>query len=153
MTLITLDPSARSYTFMGLAYRHLGRFEEAAKYFNEGLKLDPRNASCLYNLGFIEERQGNSARADELFQQALRSNPDFSDALLELANLRMRDKKYAEAAELLRHYVKVGHDVAEAIQTESSTGSTSILTHSSSGGATCICTSRCSPPRLSCISL
>jgi tetratricopeptide (TPR) repeat protein len=111
-TLIALDPSARSYAFMGLSYRHLGRFEEATKYFNEGLKLDPHNATCLYNLGFIEERQGNSARADELFQQALRSNPDFSDALLELANLRVRDKKYTEAAELLRHYVKVGHDVA-----------------------------------------
>src|SRR4029077_5846014 len=85
---------------------------EATKYFNEGLKLDPHNASCLYNLGFIEERQGNSTRADELFQQALRSNPDFSDALLELANLRVREKNYTEAAELLRHYVKVGHDVA-----------------------------------------
>jgi superkiller protein 3 len=110
--LIALDPSARSYAFMGLAHRHVGRFEEARKYFNEGLKLDPRSATCLYNLGFIEERQGNAARADELFQQALRSNPDYSDALLELANLRMQDKKYAEAAELLRHYVKVGHDVA-----------------------------------------
>jgi tetratricopeptide (TPR) repeat protein len=110
--LIALDPSARSYAFMGLAYRHLGRFDEATKYFKEGLKKDPHNASCLYNLGFIEERQGNSTRADELFQQALKSNPDFSDALLELANLRVKDKKYAEAAELLRHYVKVGHDVA-----------------------------------------
>jgi tetratricopeptide (TPR) repeat protein len=111
-TLIALDPSARSYAFMGLSYRHLGRFEEATKYFNQGLKLDAHNASCLYNLGFIEERQGNSPRADELFQRALRSNPDFSDALLELANLRVKDKKYAEAAALLRHYVKVGHDVA-----------------------------------------
>ncbi|HXJ85410.1 MAG TPA: tetratricopeptide repeat protein [Candidatus Binatia bacterium] len=110
--LIALDPSARSYAFMGLSYRHLGRFEEATKYFNAGLKLDPHNATCLYNLGFIEERQGNTARADELFQQALRYNPDYSDALLELANLRVKDKKYAEAAELLRHYVKVGHDVA-----------------------------------------
>jgi tetratricopeptide (TPR) repeat protein len=110
--LIAMDPSARSYAFMGLSYRHLGRFDEATKYFSQGLKLDPHNASCLYNLGYIEERQGNSARADELFQQALRSNPDFSDALLELANLRVKDKKYAEAVELLRHYVKVGHDVA-----------------------------------------
>jgi len=111
-TLIAQDPSARSYAFMGIAYRHLGRFDEATKYFSEGLKIDPHNASCLYNIAFIEERQGNSTRADELFQHALKSNPDFSDALLELANLRVKDKKYAEAAELLRHYVKVGHDVA-----------------------------------------
>lgn len=110
--LIALEPSARSYSFMGLSYRHLGRFDEALKYFNDGLKLDPHNASCLFNVGYIQERQGNYAQADTLFQQALRSNPDFSEALLELANLRTRDKKYAEAAELLRRYVKVSRDAA-----------------------------------------
>jgi tetratricopeptide (TPR) repeat protein len=97
---------------MGLSYRHLGRFDEALKYFNDGLRLNPRDSACLFNIGFIEERQGNYARADQLFQQALRSNPDFSDALLELANLRMKDKKYAEAADLLRRYVKVSRDAA-----------------------------------------
>lgn len=108
--LIQLDPSARSYTFMGLSYRHLGRFDEARKYFEEGLKREPTNAACLYNIGYIEERQGDTKAADEKFQQSLRSNPDFSDALLELANLRVKDKKYPEAIELLRRYVKVAHD-------------------------------------------
>ena len=108
--LIAMDPSARSYTFLGLSYRHLGRFDEARKYFEEGLKLDPKNAACLFNVGFIEERQGNSAAADEKFQQTLHSNPHFPDALLELANLRTKDKKYAEAADLLRRYVKVARD-------------------------------------------
>ena len=70
--LIELDPSARSYAFMGLSYRHLGRFDEAQKYFEQGLKHDPHNASCLFNVGYIQERQGNYARAEELFQQALR---------------------------------------------------------------------------------
>src|SRR5438128_8669998 len=99
-TLIQLDPSPRSYTFMGLSYRHLGRFDEARKYFQEGLKRDPHNASCLFNVGYIEERQGNYAAAETLFQQAIRSNPDFSEALLELANLRIANKKFAEAAVL-----------------------------------------------------
>jgi len=110
--LVELDPSARSYTFLGLSYRHLGRFDEARKYFEEGLKRDPNNAGCLFNLGFIEERQGNTAAADERFQQALRSNPNFSDALIELASLRTKEKKFTEAAELLRRYVKVARDPA-----------------------------------------
>jgi tetratricopeptide (TPR) repeat protein len=110
--LIALDPSAASYAFMGLSYRHLGRFDEARKYFQEGLKLDRRNASCLFNMGYIEERQGNHAAAETLFQQALKSNPDFSEALLELANLRIANKKFEEAAELLRRYVKVSRDPA-----------------------------------------
>jgi tetratricopeptide (TPR) repeat protein len=110
--LIELDSSARSYAFMGLSYRHLGRFDEARKYFQEGLKIDPRNASCLFNMGYIEGRQGNQAAAEQLFQKALQSNPNYSEALLELANLRIADKKFEEAAALLRRYVKVSRNPA-----------------------------------------
>src|SRR3984893_14892520 len=110
--LIELDPAARSYAFMGLSYRHLGRFDEARKYFQQGLKLDPRNAACLFNMGYIEARQGNHAAAEQFFQAALRSNPDFPEALLELANLRVASKKFEEAATLLRRYVKVSRDPA-----------------------------------------
>jgi tetratricopeptide (TPR) repeat protein len=110
--LIELDPSARSYAFMGLSYRHLGRFDEAKKYFQQGLEHDRHNASCLFNLGYIEERQGNDAAAEDLFQRALHSNPDLSEALMELANLRIAKKKFLEAAGLLRRYVKVSREPA-----------------------------------------
>jgi tetratricopeptide (TPR) repeat protein len=110
--LIALDPSAHSYALMGLSYRHLGRFDEALKYFQEGLKQDAHYPSCLFNIGYIEERQGNYAGAEEMFQRALRTNPDFPDALLEFANLRTKDGKFLEAAELLRRYVKVSRDPA-----------------------------------------
>jgi tetratricopeptide (TPR) repeat protein len=111
-TLIEVDPSARSYAFMGLSYRHLGQFDEARKYFEAGLKQDPHNASCLFNMGYIEEHQGNHARAEELFQAALRAKPDLSEAMLELANLRIESKKFQEAADLLRRYVKVNREPA-----------------------------------------
>jgi tetratricopeptide (TPR) repeat protein len=110
--LIEVDPSARSFAFMGLSYRHLGRFDEARRYFETGLKQDPHNVSCLFNVGFIEERQGNHAKAEELFQQALRYQPDYSEALLELANLRIADKKFEDAAPLLRKYVRTARDPA-----------------------------------------
>ena len=110
--LIDLDPSARSYAFMGLSYRHLGRFDEAKKYFQEGLKRNPRDPSCLFNMGYIEERQGNHVAAETFFQQALRANPDYAEALLELANLRIASKQFVEAAELLHRYVKVSRDPA-----------------------------------------
>jgi len=106
-TLIRLDPSARSYAFLGLCYRRLGRFDEARKYFEQGLKKDPKNPSCLYNLGYIEEHQGNYLAAEHFFEQTLRSNPNHPEALLELANLRIKSKRLAEAAELLRKYVQV----------------------------------------------
>ena len=108
--LIDLEPVAGSYAFMGLAYRHLGRFDEARRYFETGLKKDPHNISCLFNVGYIEERQGNHARAELLFLQVLRANPEYPEALLELANLRAESRKFAEAAELLRKYVKVSRE-------------------------------------------
>jgi tetratricopeptide (TPR) repeat protein len=110
--LIEVDPSARSYAFMGLSYRHLGQFDEARKYFEAGLKQDPHNASCLFNMGYIEERQGNHARAEELFEAALHANPNLSEAMLELANLRITSKKLQQAADLLRRYVKVSREPA-----------------------------------------
>ena len=110
--LIELDPSARSYAFLGLSYRHLGRFDEAKKYFQEGLKRDSHNPSCLFNLGFIAERQGEHATAEQMFEQVLKHSPDFSEALLELANLRIADKKLEPAMQLLRRYVQVSREPA-----------------------------------------
>ena len=105
--LIELDPTARSYAFLGLTYRQLGRFDEARKYFEEGLKKEPRNPSCLFNIGYIEERQGDHEAAEKRFQEVLRLSPDHAETLLELANLRITSKRYAEAAVLLRKYVRV----------------------------------------------
>ncbi|HEY0796415.1 MAG TPA: tetratricopeptide repeat protein, partial [Acidisarcina sp.] len=108
--LVTLDPSARSYAFLGLSYRNLGRFDEAVGYFKKGLQLDANNTSCLYNLGFIAERQGDSTAAEAFFQQILRTNPDYPDALLEMANIRIAAKDLPHGAELLRRYVKVSRE-------------------------------------------
>ena len=110
--LIEVEPSARSYAFLGLSYRDLGRFDEAKQYFQQGLKLDPHNSACLYNLGFIAERQGDTTAAEGMFQEVLRTNPDYPDALLELANLRIVGRKLPEAAELLRKYVRVARNPA-----------------------------------------
>lgn len=111
-TLIRLDPSARSYAFLGLGYRHLGRFEEAKKYFAEGLKRDPRNASCLFNLGYIASRQGNYAEAEKMFLKTLQSNPGYSEALLELASVRITQKRFEEAADLLKKFVEASPEPA-----------------------------------------
>ena len=108
--LIEVEGSARSYAFLGLSYRNLGRFDEAKQQFEQGLKLDPKNSLCLFNLGFIAERQGDAAAAEGYLQKAVQANPDFADALLELANLRIAAKKLQDAEELLRRYVKISRN-------------------------------------------
>jgi tetratricopeptide (TPR) repeat protein len=101
-TLIQVDPSARSYAFMALSCRHLGRFDEAVKYLEQGLKADPHDVSCLYNLGYIASRQGQYDLGEKWLTQALDVDPNYTEALLELADLKMRQKKFEEAVPLLR---------------------------------------------------
>ena len=101
-TLIQVDPSARSYAFMALCYRHQGRFDEAVKYLEQGLKADPHDVSCLYNLGYIAGRQGQYDLGEKWLKQALDVDPNYAEALLELADLKMHEKKFEEALALLR---------------------------------------------------
>lgn len=103
--VIAAGPNARAYSFLGLSHIDLGRFDEAKQNFQNGLKLEPHNNFCLFNLGYIAERQGNSAEAETIFLKVLAADPDFPDALLELANLRIGAKQFSEAAGLLRRYI------------------------------------------------
>jgi tetratricopeptide (TPR) repeat protein len=109
---IAIKPSAQSYALLGAAYQRQGKFDEAKQSLDQGLKLDPHHQGCLFNLGLIAERQGDSAAAEARFQQVLHLNPDDADALLELANLHIAAKKFPEAADLLRRYVKVSRHPA-----------------------------------------
>ena len=106
-TLIQVDPSARSYAFMALCYRHLGRFDEAVKYLEQGLKADPHDVSCLYNMGYIASRQGQYDMGEKWLKQALEVDPNYAEALLELANAKMHEKKFEEAVPLLRKCAKL----------------------------------------------
>ncbi len=101
-TLVRLSPTATSYAFLGYYYRNLYKFDLAQKYFLLGLAKDPRNAVCLYNMGFMASRQGRYAEAETWLKKALAAKPDFTDALFDLARVNMAEKKYAEAIPLLR---------------------------------------------------
>jgi tetratricopeptide (TPR) repeat protein len=113
-TLIQLDPSARSYLFMGLSFRHQGKYDEAKQAFNEGIKKDPHFSPCFYNLGFIAHKQGDYVQAEKYLAQALNLNPNYDDALYEMAGVLMAEKKYAEAIPMLRHAAQLLPRPAEA---------------------------------------
>ena len=49
------------------------------------VKLDPANATYLYNLGWIYDRVGETAKATELYQRAIKASPLSYEAMNNLA--------------------------------------------------------------------
>jgi tetratricopeptide (TPR) repeat protein len=60
------------YEGIGEQYQKLSRFSEATEAYE--LKLDPHNATALYNLGQIQVRTGDTKAGVELLQQALEAH-------------------------------------------------------------------------------
>ena len=106
-TLVSIDPSPRSYVFMGLCYRHLGKFDEAKDYLKKSLSADPNNVPALFNLGFIARKERDYPAAEKYLQRAVQLDGNYPEALFELGSLKMDEKKYEEGLPLFRHFVEV----------------------------------------------
>ncbi len=59
---------------------HVGRFTEAAKYFQMAAEADPVNASAFFDLGLSYEQSGRSGDAIDSYQKAVRLDAKFTDA-------------------------------------------------------------------------
>jgi len=65
---------------MGLFYLNSGNIDEAIKYLNAALSLDPRYAVALYSLGLAYSMKGNFDEAINKYQACLKINPNLTDA-------------------------------------------------------------------------
>jgi tetratricopeptide (TPR) repeat protein len=55
--------------------KQAGRWDEAEARYTELLRARPRNVIALMNLGYINERKGDTVRARELYEQCARLDP------------------------------------------------------------------------------
>jgi serine/threonine protein kinase/tetratricopeptide (TPR) repeat protein len=86
---IAIRPSADGYTNLGAAYFNLRRFSEAARTYEDGLKLDSGNFTLWTNLGdaryWTPELRAKAPeayrKAIELAQKRLEVNPNHSSTL------------------------------------------------------------------------
>jgi tetratricopeptide (TPR) repeat protein len=112
--LLRLDPSASSYAFMGTYYRDVGQYGPAVTYLTEGLRKDPRNCQCLYNLGLIAEKEGDYVKAARWLARALKASPGMGDALFEMASVDIHEHREAAAIPLLQHCIQIDPDQPKA---------------------------------------
>src|SRR5262249_34888910 len=62
-----------------------GDLDQAGIHLREAVRLDPKNADALDNLGRLNQRLGDPRSARALFEQALAARPDWPLAMIDLS--------------------------------------------------------------------
>jgi len=83
-------------------YIGLGNLDEARKYFNIAIKLDPTFFNALNNLGKLELKEKNYSAAISLFKSALIIAPKASSGIYNLANAMSFNMQISDAQDLLK---------------------------------------------------
>lgn len=52
----------------------------AKEYFNQAVKIDPKNTAALFNLGVLLEREGNKAEAEAMYRKVLKTEKPAKDS-------------------------------------------------------------------------
>ncbi|MBQ10028.1 MAG: hypothetical protein CMJ45_00560 [Planctomyces sp.] len=65
---------------MALALEHLGRIDEAIKWYTTALRFNRKDATAHNRLGLLLMKTGERNQARGHFQQALQLKPDLDDA-------------------------------------------------------------------------
>lgn len=74
-----------SWNDLGFLYLETGRFEEAGRFFDRALALDPDLVPALVNAAAIDMQKQDWERAIRLLNRAIEVQPDFTPALGNLA--------------------------------------------------------------------
>ncbi|KAI1239258.1 hypothetical protein IHE44_0012373 [Lamprotornis superbus] len=107
----TLPHNAKVHYNYANFLKDQGRNTEAIYHYKTALKLYPRHASALNNLGTLTK---DVVEAKDYYRRALQLNPQHNRALFNLGNLLKSQGKKEEAVILLRDSIKYGPEFADA---------------------------------------
>jgi tetratricopeptide (TPR) repeat protein len=83
--------SAEAYLGLGMAYKELGRYDDAYNATKKAIQLKPTYYQAYYNLGLILEMQGKNEEAIQAYEKFLDEVPGaerFSDARQRINHLK-----------------------------------------------------------------
>ena len=76
-TAMRLEPNNTNVLYaLGMYYQDIEEYDEAAKYYQQMLDLNPASSDAWNNLGYIALARGDNKRALECFDKALEADPN-----------------------------------------------------------------------------
>ncbi|XP_029616954.1 protein O-mannosyl-transferase TMTC1 isoform X1 [Salmo trutta] len=107
----TLPHNAKVHYNYANFLKDRGRHQEAIHHYKTALRLCPRHASAMNNLGTLTRHPED---AEHYYRTALVTNPQHNRALFNLGNLLKSQGKKEEAEALLRDSIRFGPHFADA---------------------------------------
>ncbi len=91
-----------------------GDYDEAIDVFQDLIKLNPRHAIALNNLGAALFKVGRYKEAEGCFQQAIKVTADYADPHSNLGNLLLMRGYFADAERSFRYALKINPRFVDA---------------------------------------
>jgi len=108
------DEVAKSAEMKGDLERIHNNYLLAISYYQQALRVTPRNANLLNKLGISELKLGERGTAHKHFSQALKVDPKNISALNNLGAVAYLDKKYKTAVKYLKQALELDESSAPA---------------------------------------
>jgi len=86
--------TAVTWNKIGVAYHHLFAFDEARKYYQTALSLNPHYADALNNLAAVYHSQHDYKQAERTYKLALKYAPNNAITYCNLGTAYFADEKY-----------------------------------------------------------
>jgi tetratricopeptide (TPR) repeat protein len=108
-TRVTRIISKNTKHLLAEGNKHIARAEyaEAIRIYEDLIKIDPRHAAGLNNLGAALSKMGRYDEAQERFHQAIKVEPNFADAHSNIGNALLGRGQYAGAEVFFRRALKL----------------------------------------------
>jgi Tfp pilus assembly protein PilF len=97
----------------GISQAQQSQWAAAVTTFSDVLALSPRNVYALYNLGLIDQSNGNIPGAGDYYYQAIAIDPSYTPAMYNLA-ITLEDSDPAQALDLYHKIVAINPQASTA---------------------------------------
>ena len=98
----TTQDIASIYSYMGIAYKNMERFDEALKALEEGERFDDERTDIYNLMGFCHFKLKNHEKAIHCFEKVIALDPT---SAIDYANLASNYRELGKTDEAVRYYV------------------------------------------------
>lgn len=95
--IVKAGPSASAYFILGVFLQDKGEFDDAIKFYQKAITVDPSLTEAYYNIAVAYQKKGQFDEAITYYQQAIELNPNHEKAYLNLG-ISLKEKGYYEEA-------------------------------------------------------